>query len=194
MDVGYAYEGRYDTSLGAALGWTLDSWYAWGWAYRCSLGAVVFGVMYPWNVKRNCKQIKTYYRPQRSCGKVIFSQVSVILFRGRVSASAHAAPPGRYTPGQVHPPARYTPLMTVTAADGAHPTETSCFWKQNWRGYFWVETTCQMELLNFSMGSSSTLGHHKCDFLCFAVTGWTFIHLPTPTQLLQWTSHVGDLN
>ena len=48
------------------------------------------------------------YRPQCSCGKVMFSQASVILFTGRA-----ATPP---------------PPETATAADGTHPTGMySCF-------------------------------------------------------------------
>ena len=83
-----------------------------------------------------------FYRPQRSCGKVIFSQacVSHSVHRDGVSASVHAGihtpqagtppphwagtppgrctPMGRYTPWQVQPPFP----TTVTAADGKHPT------------------------------------------------------------------------
>ena len=59
--------------------------------------------------------IKKYiYRPQHSCGKVMFSQASVILFIRGVSVSVHA---GIDPPLQVHPPP-----TTVTAADGTHPT------------------------------------------------------------------------
>ena len=51
-------------------------------------------------------------RPQRSCGKVMFSQASVILFTWRgVYPSVHW---GR------HPRADTPP--TATAADGTHPT------------------------------------------------------------------------
>ena len=49
----------------------------------------------------------SFYRPQRSCGKVMFSQASVTL--------------GQTRPGQKPPP-------TATAADGTHPTGMhSCF-------------------------------------------------------------------
>ena len=55
-----------------------------------------------------------YYRPQRSWGKVIFSQASVILFTGGgvcLSACWDTTPPGpgpppgtRHLPGTRHPP------------------------------------------------------------------------------------------
>ena len=50
-----------------------------------------------------CKFVDVYnYRPQRSCGKVMFSQASVVLFTGKV--------------------------WQTTAADGTHPTGMhSCF-------------------------------------------------------------------
>ena len=51
-----------------------------------------------------------YYRPQRSCGKVMFSQASVILFTGGLD------PPGRH-PCQADTPARQTPLP------GRHPCQ-----------------------------------------------------------------------
>ena len=60
-----------------------------------------------------------YYRPQRSCGKVIFSQVCVknSVHRGRVSASVHAGihgpPPGRHPMGR-HPSGRH-PQQTPPA-------------------------------------------------------------------------------
>ena len=48
------------------------------------------------------------YHPQRSWGKVIFSQVSMILFTGEGSASVHAGIP--HTPSKADPPlARQTP-------------------------------------------------------------------------------------
>ena len=62
-----------------------------------------------------------YYRPQRSCSKVIFWQVSVILSTGGVSAPVHAGihPPGRHpradTPGRHPPPDGYCTY-------GTHPT------------------------------------------------------------------------
>ena len=68
---------------------------------------------------RNGSICVIYYRPQRSWGKVIFSQAAVILFTGRgevcLSAcwdtsprpSKAAPPPGRADPtSKVHPPAQ----------------------------------------------------------------------------------------
>ena len=54
--------------------------------------------------------IKCYYRPQRSCGKVMFLHLSVILSTGRgLSTSVHA---GIHTP-----PGQTPPQQTATAAD-----------------------------------------------------------------------------
>ena len=61
-----------------------------------------------------------YYRPQRSCGKVIFSQTSVILLTGGVCSggvvSQHAL---RQTPPQSrhHPPGQPPPEQTPPRAD-----------------------------------------------------------------------------
>ena len=69
-------------------------------------------LLYGHSIGRPCLfrvcEIKHYYRPQRSWGKVIFSQASVILSIGGV-------------PGQVHPPGPGTP-----------PPRTRCTspWKQ----------------------------------------------------------------
>ena len=60
------------------------------------------------------------YRPQRSCGKVMFSQASVILFTGGVWQTRHLSrhpPPGRHPPG-LTPPFQ----QTAIAADDMHPT------------------------------------------------------------------------
>ena len=70
----------------------------------------------------------SYYRPQRSWGKVLFLQVCVILFTG-------GTPPGtRYTPrDQVHPPGPGIPPQDQVPpgqgtppgaehAGGTHPT------------------------------------------------------------------------
>ena len=55
------------------------------------------------------------YRLQRSCGKVMFSQASVIL------AGRH--PPGRQLPNRADTPlGRHPPQQTATAADGTQPT------------------------------------------------------------------------
>ena len=55
-----------------------------------------------------------YYRRQRSCGKVMFSQACVILFTGGVSASVYAGiphtPTGADTPPDQTPPWEQTPL------------------------------------------------------------------------------------
>ena len=56
------------------------------------------------------------YRPQRSCGKVMFLHLSVILSTG-VSAPVNAGihtPPGRHPPSQTHTP---SPCQTPTRSD-----------------------------------------------------------------------------
>ena len=64
------------------------------------------------------------YRPQRSCGKAIFSQASVILFtRVGVSARVCVAPSACWDTCPPRPP-------PAAAADGTHPTGMhSCFGK-----------------------------------------------------------------
>ena len=78
-----------------------------------------------------------FYRPQRSCGKVMFSQVSVILSAGGAYLGSHplgrhptctdtpwADPPGRQPPwaDTQPPPGADSPGHTPTVADGTHPT------------------------------------------------------------------------
>ena len=89
-----------------------------------------------------------FYRPQRSCGKVMFLHLSVILFTGGGVwyDTPWADTPGKTPPGQTHPPCRHPscrippgrhPLAThssgrhplgrhphemATAADSMHPT------------------------------------------------------------------------
>ena len=62
-----------------------------------------------------------FYRPQSSCGKVMFLQLSVILFPPRQTpprqTPSWADIPGQTPPGR-HPP----PREMATAADGTHPT------------------------------------------------------------------------
>ena len=73
------------------------------------------------------------YRPQRSCGKVMFSQAFVILFIGVLGVAdtptGQTLPwadttPGQTPPRQTPPPHGQTPphQQTATAADGTHPT------------------------------------------------------------------------
>ena len=95
-------------------------------------------------------QVRVHYHPQRSCGKVMFLHLTVIMFTegclaysplGQVHPTATTplgqvhppagtppatprihTPPGRYTSWQPYPPpSRYIP-PPVTAADGTHPT------------------------------------------------------------------------
>ena len=72
------------------------------------------------NYQLSIIMITLFYRMQRSWGKVIFSEECVknSVHRGDRSHGTpprQAHPPGRYTPGQVHPrrqvhpPGRYTP-------------------------------------------------------------------------------------
>ena len=96
-----------------------------------------------WTVKRpinfSTHYCDTYYRPQRSCGKVMFLHLSVILSTGGggcIPACTWATTPlGRHPPPQADtpcPPARHPrvdtpsgrhpPQQAATAADGTHPT------------------------------------------------------------------------
>ena len=92
---------------------------------------------FPEGSQSQSRALTYYYRPQRSCGKVMFLHLSVILSTGGgVSASVHAGihtPPWQtpswadtpqadntHTPGQTSP--RQTTPPTVTAADATHPT------------------------------------------------------------------------
>ena len=66
-----------------------------------------------------------FYRPQRSCGKVMFLHLSVILSMAGGLAGRHPLdrhPPGRHPLADRHPPGRQTPPGTATAADDTHPT------------------------------------------------------------------------
>ena len=78
-----------------------------------------------------------FYRPQRSCGKVMFSQTSVILFtRGGVCVAdtPGQTPPAQCMPGYTPPPSAcwdsHPPRpvhagicpQPATAVDGTHPT------------------------------------------------------------------------
>ena len=65
------------------------------------------------------RPVQIYYRPQRSWGKVIFSQASVILLTGGVSAGGVCS---RGVPGAWRPPRPGDPPGTATATGGTHPT------------------------------------------------------------------------
>ena len=86
--------------------------------------------------KGNCTTVDAFnYRPQRSCGKVMFLHLSVILFTGGMCGQtpngqtpSWADTPGQTPPLDRHPPQADTPLgrhppkEMATAADGMHPT------------------------------------------------------------------------
>ena len=65
---------------------------------------IAFGYLQFWRIWH-------FYHPQRSCGKVIFSQACVKNSVGGVSASVHAGihPLGQTPPGQTHPLGRHHP-------------------------------------------------------------------------------------
>ena len=90
-----------------------------------------------------------FYRLQHNCGKVMYSQASVILFMGGGCVSQHAmgqtpprqtppwadiphpwadpptprqTPPMRHHSQGRHPPGRHPPPPTATAVDSTHPT------------------------------------------------------------------------
>ena len=94
---------------------------------------VYFSPQYPlFSLKSRVEWNLDNYRPQPSCGKVMFSQASVILITGKV-CGRH--PPGRHPSGQTpplpnacwdtHTPAQCMLGYTTPAAtepDGTHPT------------------------------------------------------------------------
>ena len=70
--------------------------------------------------------IGNFYRPQRSWGKVMFSQACVILFTGGVSASMHAGipPPWDQTPPGSRPSGADTPQADTPLGAGTPPRQT----------------------------------------------------------------------
>ena len=76
-----------------------------------------------WKMYKESLNLQCDYRPQRSRGKVMFSQASVILFTGGYPSMYWGRHPPRQTPppcADATPPGRHPP--TATAADGTHPT------------------------------------------------------------------------
>ena len=82
----------------------------------------------------DAKGIPHLYRPQRSCGKVMFSQVSVILFTGGGVYAQHALrqtppSPGRHpqadTPWENTPPGRHPPRTDTFPGQTPPPRQTS---------------------------------------------------------------------
>ena len=70
-------------------------------------------------------KLKGLYRPQRSCGKVMFLHLSVShsVHRGRGVCGRHpqAETPQAETPW-ADTPSRHSPGQTATTADSTHPT------------------------------------------------------------------------
>ena len=58
---------------------------------------------------RHSVTLEDIYRPQRSCGKAMFLQLSVILSTGEGDVSQHTL-------------GRHLPVQRVIAVDGTHPT------------------------------------------------------------------------
>ena len=63
-----------------------------------------------------------YYRPQRSWGKVMFLQVSVILLTG--GRGVPHTPPGADTPGSRHPPEQTPPTRQSRHPPSRHPPQS----------------------------------------------------------------------
>ena len=93
-----------------------------------------------------CVGTKTlYYRPQQSCGKVMFLQVCVILFIGGVPDQVHPSPPRpgtapqtRYSPRTRYiPKTRYTPQTRYSPPDQVHPWTRYTPWSRStpWTRY-----------------------------------------------------------
>ena len=85
------------------------------WTYDCPIGSSVFPGHYFAN--------RTFcYRPQRSWGKVIFWQASVILLNRGVSASVHAGIPPPH-PLSRHPPGTRPPRTSPPPQEPGTPWE-----------------------------------------------------------------------
>ena len=88
-----------------------------------------------------CFRCPTHYRPERSWGEVIFSQASVILFTGEVSASVHAGIPhplaadppwqGRPLLSRQTPPYKAEPLARRPPWQGRPSLHSAC-WEKRW--------------------------------------------------------------
>ena len=75
--------------------------------------------------------IRSHYRPQRSWGKVMFLQASVILLTGGVSASVHAGiHPPEQTPPEWTPPWSRHPLGADTPPGADTPLGADTPWEQ----------------------------------------------------------------
>ena len=105
-----------------------------------------------------------YYfcRPQHSCGKVMFSQASVILFTGGVYPSMHW---GRHPPRQTPLPWADPPPPTATAAEGTHPTgmhsSNNTFSLHNVLACQHSISVISMEFENFKMSVRRQKAHWK---------------------------------
>ena len=93
------------------------------------------------------KQFRLTYFTIRnsSCGKVLFSQASVIL-----STRGVYTPPAKHTPLGRHPRQADTPLpQTATAADRAHPTGMHSFFLCHLTLFFHLPSSADsIELVN----------------------------------------------
>ena len=94
----------------------------WGWIAIDTM--LNFDVNIDVNTKLNVSQewiCVVYYRPQGSCGKVMFSQASVIVFTGRgVSAQCMLG----YIPREAPPSKKHTPGKHTSQGSTHHPRST----------------------------------------------------------------------
>ena len=121
------------------------------------------------------------YRPQRSWGKVIFSQACVILFTG--GGCMLGCPKGADTPGSRHspreqkpPPWEQTPLLEQTPPGSRYPlgsrhppsTEHAGRYASYWNANLF---TLSFTLLNFTrckiLGQMSANSHYFLHLSCF---------------------------
>ena len=137
-----------------------------------NMDKMIFPIIWLNEVDKYLMYIYHFYRPQRSWGKVIFSQACVILFTGGVCLSAcwdtPSPPTRRPPPGPGTPPGQASPGAEHAGgygqgAGGTHPTGMqSC--------ELWIWTEKVKNILY-----DSTKFHERMT----AKDGWHYIEWPT---------------
>ena len=82
-----------------------------------------------------------YYRPQRSCDKIMFSQASVILFTGGVADTPWTdTPRGQTPPLARHPPRADTHTPPAQCMLGYTPLHCSGWYASYWNAFLYFNT------------------------------------------------------
>ena len=127
-----------------------------------------------------------HYRPQRSWGKVVFSQACVILFTGGGSALVHAGiphppPPSRHSPRTRHPPDQAPPLRSSRAYLEIRSTS-------------WWYAACWNAILYFPNFAWADLRGRGCNLMQFwgkfgKILCWHPRRVCAPTSGKSWIGH-----